>query len=79
MNNNGAVKLADFGLARNMIVNSQMEAKYTNKVVTLWYRAPELLLGCRRYSTKIDMWSIGCILAEFICNQHLFMADCELK
>ena len=54
-NNQGEVKIADFGLAR--IHN--MERKYTNEVVTLWYRAPELLLGSQNYDTQIDMWSVG--------------------
>lgn len=41
-------------------------AAYTHMVVTLWYRAPELLLGARKYSTAVDVWSIGCILAELL-------------
>ena len=40
--------------------------EYTQLVVTLWYRSPELLLGCKKYSTAVDMWSVGCIFAEFI-------------
>lgn len=62
LNNKGEVKIADFGLGRR----SRPDFTYTSKVVTLWYRAPELLLGAKQYSEKIDMWSIGCIMAEFI-------------
>ena len=57
LNKNGNVKIADFGLARLFYDSNQ--AQYTNRVVTLWYRAPELLLGQRNYTTAIDMWSVG--------------------
>ena len=59
--NKGEVKIADFGLAR-IFSGSQM----TNKVVTLWYRAPELLLGERYYTDKVDIWSLGCIFYEIM-------------
>ena len=55
------VKLADFGLARAFGLPVKT---YTHEVVTLWYRAPEILLGAKEYSTPIDIWSIGCIFAE---------------
>ncbi len=58
----GTLKLADFGLARPLLKTS--DACYTNRVVTLWYRPPELLLGERQYTTAIDMWGAGCIMAE---------------
>jgi cyclin-dependent kinase 2 len=57
----GNVKLADFGLARAFALPVKT---YTHEVVTLWYRAPEILLGASSYSTPIDIWSIGCIFAE---------------
>lgn len=57
----GELKIADWGLARSW--NPSMK-RLTNPVITLWYRPPELLLGCARYSPKIDMWSVGCIIAE---------------
>ncbi|KAF4334812.1 CMGC CDK CDC2 kinase [Fusarium beomiforme] len=57
----GNLKLADFGLARTFGVPLR---PYTHDVVTLWYRAPELLLGGKQYSTGVDMWSVGCIFAE---------------
>lgn len=64
ISNNGILKLADFGLARPVYLDTEiaenpMKGVYTNKVVTLWYRAPELLLGCSNYSFPIDMWSAG--------------------
>jgi serine/threonine protein kinase len=55
------LKLADFGLARAFGIPVR---SYSHEVVTLWYRAPDVLLGSRNYSTSIDIWSIGCILAE---------------
>lgn len=57
----GELKIADWGLARSW--NRDMRS-LTKKVITLWYRPPELLLGNGRYSPKIDMWSVGCIIAE---------------
>lgn len=61
INNKGELKIADLGLARSW--NSEMK-RLTNKVITLWYRPPELLLGCYEYTPKVDMWSVGCIIAE---------------
>jgi len=50
-----------------------------NQVVTLWYRAPEVLLGARQYSTALDMWSVGCILAEMVMRgMPLFNGDSEI-
>lgn len=63
INKKGELKLADFGLARafGIPVNT-----FSNEVVTLWYRAPDVLLGSRTYSTSIDVWSAGCIMAECV-------------
>jgi len=58
---NGELKIADWGLARSYSSDTK---RLTNKVITLWYRPPELLLGMMDYSSKIDMWSAGCIIAE---------------
>ncbi|EMD36065.1 hypothetical protein CERSUDRAFT_115977 [Gelatoporia subvermispora B] len=70
------LKLADFGLARAFGIPMRT---YTHEVVTLWYRAPEVLLGSRHYSTAIDMWSVGCIFAEMIMRGHpLFPGDSEI-
>lgn len=63
------LKLADFGLAR---LSGLPNGPYTYEVVTLWYRAPELLLGASRYSTAVDMWSVGCIFAEMATGLPLF-------
>lgn len=67
----GVVKLADFGLARVYYPNNK-HVRYTNKVVTLWYRAPELLLGSNNYSDTVDVWSLGCVFAEMFLGDVLF-------
>ncbi|TRM66583.1 kinase-like domain-containing protein [Schizophyllum amplum] len=70
------LKLADFGLARAFGIPMRT---YTHEVVTLWYRAPEVLLGSRHYSTGIDMWSVGCIFAEMAMQgAPLFPGDSEI-
>ena len=71
----GHLKLADFGLARSFGVPPRA---YTHEVVTLWYRAPEILLGARRYQMAIDVWSIGCIFAEMCNGKPLFPGDSEI-
>ncbi|MBN3307223.1 CDK13 kinase, partial [Amia calva] len=76
LNNRGQIKLADFGLAR--LYNSEESRPYTNKVITLWYRPPELLLGEERYSPAIDVWSCGCILGELFMKKPIFQANQEL-
>ncbi|XP_069162621.1 cyclin-dependent kinase 12 [Procambarus clarkii] len=75
MNNKGQIKLGDFGLAR--LFSSNKERPYTNKVITLWYRPPELLLGEERYGPAIDVWSCGCILGELFQKRPLFQASTE--
>lgn len=72
---NGRLKLADFGLARAFGVPMR---SYTHEVVTLWYRAPEILLGGKKYSTAVDMWSIACIFAEMVTRKPLFPGDSEI-
>ncbi|CAG5090903.1 Similar to Cdk12: Cyclin-dependent kinase 12 (Drosophila melanogaster) [Cotesia congregata] len=73
----GEVKLADFGLAR--LYNAEdRQRPYTNKVITLWYRPPELLLGEERYGPAIDVWSCGCILGELFWKKPLFQANMEM-
>lgn len=67
----GEVKLADFGLAR-LYSAEDRQRPYTNKVITLWYRPPELLLGEERYGPAIDVWSCGCILGELFWKKPLF-------
>ncbi|KKK15958.1 cdk5 [Aspergillus rambellii] len=69
INKRGQLKLGDFGLARafGIPVNT-----FSNEVVTLWYRAPDVLLGSRTYNTSIDIWSAGCIMAELYTGRPLF-------
>lgn len=69
INGKGQLKLGDFGLARafGIPVNT-----FSNEVVTLWYRAPDVLLGSRSYNTSIDIWSAGCIMAEMYTGRPLF-------
>lgn len=74
LSNSGILKVGDFGLAREY--GSPLKP-YTAVVVTLWYRAPELLLGQREYSTHIDVWSLGCILGELIQMQPLFRGESD--
>ncbi|CAF0806141.1 unnamed protein product [Rotaria sordida] len=76
LNNNGKIKLADFGLARLYNADDK-DRPYTNKVITLWYRPPELLLGEERYGPAIDIWSCGCILGELFQRRPLFQAQRE--
>ena len=61
MNRDGTLKLADFGLARSFVPPIK---PLTHEVVTLWYRPPEILLGCKIYALPMDMWAVGLITAE---------------
>ncbi|KAG2664823.1 hypothetical protein I3760_16G101600 [Carya illinoinensis] len=70
-----SLKLADFGLARAFGIPVRT---FTHEVVTLWYRAPEILLGSRHYSTPVDVWSVGCIFAEMVNQRPLFPGDSEI-
>eukprot|EP00928_Gymnodinium_smaydae_P006212 TRINITY_DN12176_c0_g1_i2.p1 TRINITY_DN12176_c0_g1~~TRINITY_DN12176_c0_g1_i2.p1 ORF type:complete len:322 (+),score=31.57 TRINITY_DN12176_c0_g1_i2:692-1657(+) len=69
------LKLCDFGLARSFQVPLR---PYTHEVVTLWYRAPEILLGATRYGPEIDLWSLGCVLAEMAAGYPVFAGDSEI-
>ena len=66
----GTVKLADFGLAR-VIYPEIRNINYTIKVVTLWYRAPELLLASKNYNEKVDIWSLGCFFTELFLGKNV--------
>jgi len=74
INREGELKLADFGLARAFGIPVR---SYTHEVVTLWYRAPDVLMGSRKYSTPVDVWSIGCIFAEMANGRPLFAGTSE--
>ncbi|CUM47451.1 unnamed protein product [Debaryomyces fabryi] len=69
INNKGELKLGDFGLARAFGIPFNT---FSNEVVTLWYRAPDVLLGSRAYTASIDIWSAGCIFAEMCTGKPLF-------
>lgn len=69
------LKLCDFGLSRMF---SLPMGKMTHEIITLWYRPPEVLLGIENYTTKVDSWSIGCIMVEMITGKPLFPGDSEI-
>ena len=69
----GALKLADFGLARFYQKNSKQD--YTNRVITIWYRSPELLLGETQYGPAVDIWSAACVLVEIFTRHAIFPGD----
>jgi cyclin-dependent kinase 9 len=74
----GILKLADFGLARAISINKNGQPnRYTNRVVTLWYRPPELLLGERNYGPAVDLWGAGCIMAEMWTRSPIMQGNSE--
>ncbi|EXJ82403.1 CMGC/CDK protein kinase [Capronia epimyces CBS 606.96] len=75
LNNRGEIRLADFGMAR---YTGNPRPKLTQLVVTLWYRAPELLLGAEEYGFEIDVWSLGCIFAELLTKEPVFQGKNEV-
>ncbi|OTA08486.1 protein kinase NPKA [Trichoderma parareesei] len=75
LSNRGLLKIADFGMARLV---GDPRPKLTQLVVTLWYRAPELLLGARDYDAAVDMWSVGCIMGELITREPLLQGSNEV-
>jgi cyclin-dependent kinase-like len=66
----GKLKLCDFGFARALPTNK--DVSITDYVSTRWYRAPELLLGSTHYGKEVDVWAVGCIMAELVDGQPLF-------
>jgi len=76
INDEGMLKLADFGLARPF---DDQQRNYTNRVITLWYRPPELLLGSSQYGPAIDMWSVGCIFAELLLRKPILPGRDEFE
>ena len=74
----GGLKLADFGLARAITIKKDNQPnRYTNRVVTLWYRPPELLLGERNYGPPVDLWGAGCIMAEMWTRSPIMQGNTE--
>ncbi|KAI0938437.1 hypothetical protein AcV5_000119 [Taiwanofungus camphoratus] len=89
ISNTGSLKIADFGLARafdpNIVRGGEFredargkERKYTNCVVTRWYRPPELLLGARQYGGEVDLWGIGCVLGEMFMRRPILPGSSDL-
>ncbi|XP_044269244.1 cyclin-dependent kinase 9 [Tribolium madens] len=75
---NGVLKLADFGLARAFSTTKNgLPNRFTNRVVTLWYRPPELLLGERNYGPPVDLWGAGCIMAEMWTRSPIMQGNSE--
>ncbi|KAL7144538.1 hypothetical protein ABFS83_07G019400 [Erythranthe nasuta] len=77
INDRGVLKIADFGLASTFDPNSRQPM--TSRVVTLWYRPPELLLGATYYGVGIDLWSAGCILAELFAGKPIMTGRTEVE
>lgn len=77
LNNEGRLKLADFGLAR--FYAKRRTGDYTNRVVTLWYRPPELLFGETQYGPEVDMWGAGCLFLELFVRKPVFQGESEMQ
>ncbi|KAK4509746.1 uncharacterized protein ATC70_007048 [Mucor velutinosus] len=77
INNKGELKIADFGLAR--VFEKNRAHDYTNRVITLWYRPPELLLGATAYGPAVDIWGVGCIMLEFFTGKAVFNGQDEVS
>lgn len=76
IDNDGILKIADFGLAS--LFDPNHKHPMTSRVVTLWYRPPELLLGATEYSVGVDLWSAGCILAELLAGKPIMPGRTEV-
>ncbi|XP_022948890.1 protein IMPAIRED IN BABA-INDUCED STERILITY 1-like [Cucurbita moschata] len=77
VNNEGVLKVADFGLAN--FCNSGHRQPLTSRVVTLWYRPPELLLGSTDYNASVDLWSVGCVFAELLVGKPILQGRTEVE
>ncbi|XP_074662572.1 cyclin-dependent kinase 7-like [Tubulanus polymorphus] len=75
LNENGVLKIGDFGLAKYYGSPNRI---YTHQVVTRWYRAPELLFGARMYGVGIDIWAVGCIMAELLLRVPIFPGETDI-
>ena len=85
INSHGSVKIADFGLARSFAFPLRHYTRDVlpclsshSQVVTWWYRAPEVFMGCTNYSPAIDVWSLGCVFAQLVNRFPLFPEDSEI-
>lgn len=79
INRDCLVKLADFSLARSIVFDENNLANLSDYVAARWYRAPEILLGSSKYDYSVDMWSVGCILAELYLCRPLFPGSSTLN
>lgn len=79
IDNNGNLKIGDFGLATSFCINQNNKQPLTSRVVTLWYRPPELLLGATDYGVGVDLWSAGCILAELFVGKPIMPGRTEVE
>ncbi|CAA0828394.1 Protein kinase superfamily protein [Striga hermonthica] len=79
VNNEGILKVADFGLANFMRPNKSNKQPLTSRVVTLWYRPPELLMGSTNYGESVDLWSVGCVFAELFIGRPLLKGRTEVE
>lgn len=70
------VKIADFGLARHFSLPFRA---YSKEIETLWYRAPEILMGSREYGIGVDIWSLGCVFIQLFTNRPIFQGDCQVQ
>ncbi|ESQ34932.1 hypothetical protein EUTSA_v10006926mg [Eutrema salsugineum] len=78
VNNEGILKVADFGLANFCNVSGNKQP-LTSRVVTLWYRPPELLLGATEYGASVDLWSVGCVFAELLLGKPVLQGRTEVE
>ncbi|XP_073015164.1 protein IMPAIRED IN BABA-INDUCED STERILITY 1-like isoform X1 [Primulina eburnea] len=77
VDNNGILKVGDFGLANYCSYGQRQPL--TSRVVTLWYRPPELLLGSTEYGTSVDLWSVGCLFAELLIGKPILQGRTEVE
>lgn len=80
-NSKGILKLADFGLARRVLLKKEEEPErpMSLEIATRWYKAPEVLLGSRSYDHSVDIWAVGCIFAELIDGSPFFPGNNDIE
>ena len=79
LSNEGILKVADFGLANFSHSSGHKKKPLTSRVVTLWYRPPELLLGATDYGSAVDLWSVGCVFAELLLGKPILRGRTEVR